>query len=187
MDQSVYRPSDLLRGVRTKNGFHNWVAGYDYNPTEFVGDGFQGNFLNNGIITPDRAWTAKLTEVKAVYAPAAFSDWDAATRFFTLRNKLAFSDLSDLYDLSYQLLRDGYVVEQQTLLLPAVPAGESAQITVPYHSVLDAGAEYVLHLFLRLKRAPCRPRGPWRAYRGRCEAPPLHRYDAGGQALLPSV
>ena len=153
VDQSVYRPSDLLRGVRTKNGFHNWVAGYDYNPTEFVGDGFQGNFLNNGIITPDRAWTAKLTEVKAVYAPAAFSDWDAATRSFTLRNKLAFSDLSDLYDLSYQLLRDGYVVEQQTLLLPAVPAGESAQITVPYHSVLDAGAEYVLHLSLRLKAA----------------------------------
>ena len=93
VDQSVYRPSDLLRGVRTKNGFYNWVAGYDYNSTEFVGDGFQGNFLNNGIITPDRAWTAKLTEVKAVYAPAAFSDWDAATRSFTLRNKLAFSDL----------------------------------------------------------------------------------------------
>ena len=115
VDQSVYRPSDLLRGVRTKNGFHNWVAGYDYNPIEFVGDGFQGNFLNNGIITPDRAWTAKLTEVKAVYAPAAFSDWEAATRSFTLHNKLAFSDLSALYDLSYQLLRDGYVVEQQTL------------------------------------------------------------------------
>lgn len=153
VDQSVYRPSDLQRGVRTKNGFHNWVAGYDYNATEFVGDGFQGNFLNNGIITPDRAWTAKLTEVKAVYAPAAFTDWDAATRSFTLRNKLAFSDLSDLYDLSYQLLRDGYVVEQQTLPLPAVPAGESAQIAVPYHSVIGAGAEYVLHLSLRLKTA----------------------------------
>ena len=97
--------------------------------------------------------TAKLTEVKAVYAPAAFSDWEAATRSFTLHNKLAFSDLSALYDLSYQLLRDGYVVEQQTLPLPAVPAGESAQIAVPYHSVLDTGAEYVLHLSLRLKAA----------------------------------
>ena len=59
VDQALYNPADLVNGIKTKNGFHNWVAGYDFNSLSGVGYG-QGNFLDNGVITPDRAWTAKL-------------------------------------------------------------------------------------------------------------------------------
>ncbi len=74
VDQSFYDPARLVNGERkSKNGFNYWVSGYDYNSTGGVGVGFQGNFVNNGLITPDRAWTGKLTEVKRVYQNAAFT------------------------------------------------------------------------------------------------------------------
>lgn len=153
VDQSIYNPADLKRGVKMKKGFHNWVAGYDFNDPKYVDLGFQGSFLDNGIITPDRAWTAKLTEVKAVYAPASFTQWDAAKRTFVLRNKAAFTDLSDLYTLSYQLLADGRVVEQAPLSLPRVAAGVSVLVNVPYQTALQTGVEYVLRLALHQKSA----------------------------------
>ena len=68
VDQSVYDPARLVNGQKkSANGFNYWVSGYDYNSTSGVNQGFQGNFLNNGIVTPDRTWTGKLSEVKKVY------------------------------------------------------------------------------------------------------------------------
>lgn len=153
VDQAIYRPEDLKRGLKVKNGFHNWVAGYDFNSPDYVNLGFQGNFLNNGIITPDRAWTAKLAEVKAVYAPVDFSGWDAKAKTFTLKNENAFTDLADYCTLSYQLLREGRVVEEGPLVLPRVAAGDAVTVAVPYKASLSSDAEYVLRLALRQKSA----------------------------------
>ena len=153
VDQSIYNPADLQKGVKMKNGFHNWVAGYDYNNTDYVDLGFQGNFLNNGLITPDRAWTAKLTEVKAVYAPAAFSDWNGRTKTFLIKNKNAFTDLADYCDLTYAVLRDGRVVEEGTQTLPHVAAGAWQTVSLPFATLVGDDAEYVFHLALRLNHA----------------------------------
>lgn len=150
VDQALYNPA----GDEEKNGFHNWVAGYDYNynSTSNVGLGFQGNFLDNGIVTPDRGWTAKLAEVKAVYANVAFSDWNTSSKTFILKNKNAFVNLADYYYLTYALLKNGSMVEEGRADLPSIAAGNSANVSVPFATSVSDGVEYVLHMYLRLKQ-----------------------------------
>lgn len=144
VDQAIYNPA----GDKTNKGFHNWVAGYDYNSTAAVGYGFQGNFLDNGIITPDRAWTAKLAEVKAVYANVSFESRSGKT--LTVKNKNSFVDLNT-FNLTYAVLRDGYIVEEGTANMPSITAGSTGTVSIPYTTSVSSDAEYVLHLYLRLK------------------------------------
>ena len=148
VDQSIYKPSDLVNGTKTKNGFHNWASGYDYNSTSGINYGFQGNFLNNGIITPDRAWTSKLTEVKKVYSNVTFSK-NGST--LTVKNKNSFIDLSG-YMLTYQLLCDGCLQEEGKLSSPSATAGNSANVTLPSFKT-DNDHEYLLNVQLRLKNS----------------------------------
>ena len=148
VDQSIYKPSDLVNGTKTKNGFHNWASGYDYNSTSGINYGFQGNFLNNGIITPDRAWTSKLTEVKKVYSNVTFSK-NGST--LTVNNKNCFIDLSG-YMLTYQLLCDGCLQKEGILSTPSATAGNSANVTLPNFST-DNNHEYLLNVQLRLKNS----------------------------------
>lgn len=148
VDQSIYKPSDLVNGTKTKNGFHNWASGYDYNSTSGINYGFQGNFLNNGIITPDRAWTSKLTEVKKVYSNVTFSK---NGNTLTVKNKNCFIDLSG-YMLSYQLLCDGCLQEEGILSTPSATAGNSAYVTLPDFTT-DNDHEYLLNVQLRLKNS----------------------------------
>ena len=151
VDQSFYDPARLVKGERkSENGFNYWVSGYDYNSTGGVGVGFQGNFVNNGLITPDRAWTGKLTEVKRVYQNAAFTDFYGGN--VTLKNKNSFISL-DGYDLIYQVLRDGRVVEEGTADMPAIAAGKEAKVAIPYTTNVGDDAEYLLNVSLRLKEA----------------------------------
>ena len=151
VDQSFYDPARLVKGERkSENGFNYWVSGYDYNSTGGVGVGFQGNFVNNGLITPDRAWTGKLTEVKRVYQNAAFTDFYGGN--VTLKNKNSFVSL-DGYDLVYQVLRDGRVVEEGTADMPAIAAGKEAKVAIPYTTTVGDDAECLLNVSLRLKEA----------------------------------
>ena len=151
VDQSFYDPARLVKGERkSENGFNYWVSGYDYNSTGGVGVGFQGNFVNNGLITPDRAWTGKLTEVKRVYQNAAFTDFYGGN--VTLKNKNSFIGL-DGYDLVYQVLREGRVVEEGTADMPAIAAGKEAKVAIPYTTTVGDDAEYLLNVSLRLKEA----------------------------------
>ena len=151
VDQSFYDPARLVKGERkSENGFNYWVSGYDYNSTGGVGVGFQGNFVNNGLITPDRAWTGKLTEVKRVYQNAAFTDFYDGK--LTLKNKNSFVSL-DGYDLVYQVLRDGRVVEEGTADMPVIAAGKEAKVAIPYTTNVGDDAEYLLNVSLRLKEA----------------------------------
>ncbi len=151
VDQAIYKPSDLVKGTKTKNGFHNWTAGYDYNQVAVNWNpvtGFQGNFVNNGIITPDRAWTSKLTEVKKVYSNVTFSK---SGNTLTVKNKNSFIDLSG-YMLTYQLLCDGCLQKEGTLSPPSATAGNSDNVTLPSFST-DNDHEYLLNVQLRLKNS----------------------------------
>ena len=149
VDQALYNPSDLVNGIKTKNGFHNWVAGYDFNSPSGVDYGFQGNFLDNGLITPDRAWTSKLTEVKQVYQNAEFISRDGQR--LTVMNKNSFTNLND-YDLVYALLRDGRTIAEGKVAMPSIPGGETGTVTVPFDKNLITGdAEFLLNVSLCLK------------------------------------
>ena len=155
VDQSVYDPARLVNGQKkSANGFNYWVSGYDYNSTSGVNQGFQGNFLNNGIVTPDRTWTGKLSEVKKVYQNVKFSDFSASAKSVNIANKYAFMPISsDNFDIAYRVMKDGRLVEEGTLAsFQTIAAGSSATVTLPINTAVDKSAEYLVNIELRIKK-----------------------------------
>lgn len=155
VDQSVYDPARLVSGQKkSENGFNYWVSGYDYNSPGGVDYGFQGNFLNNGIITPDRTWTGKLSEVKKVYQNVKFSSFNASAKSVNIANKYAFMPISqDNFDIAYRVMKDGRLIEEGTLAsFQTIAAGSSATVTLPINTAVDKSAEYLVNIELRIKK-----------------------------------
>ena len=155
VDQSVYDPTKLVNGQKkSENGFNYWVSGYDYNSPGGVDYGFQGNFLNNGIITPDRTWTGKLSEVKKVYQYVKFSDFSASAKSVNIANKYAFMPISsDNFEIGYRVMKDGYLVENGKVeSFNSIAAGSSATVTLPIRTSVEGSAEYLVNVELRVKK-----------------------------------
>ena len=155
VDQSVYDPARLVNGQKkSTNGFNYWVSGYDYNSTDGVDMGFQGNFLNNGIVTPDRTWTGKLSEVKKVYQYVKFSDFNASANSVNIANMYAFMPISsDNFEIGYRVMKDGYLVENGRLdNFTTIAAGSSATVNLPIQTSVEGSAEYLVNVELRVKK-----------------------------------
>ena len=155
VDQSIYDPEKLVKGQKkSENGFNYWVSGYDYNSTSGVDYGFQGNFLNNGIVTPDRTWTGKLSEVKKVYQYVKFSDFSASAKSVKIENKYAFMPISsDNFEIGYRVMKDGYFVENGKLeSFNTIDTGSSANVKLPIKTSADNSAEYLVNVELRVKK-----------------------------------
>ena len=145
VDQSIYDPQAIKSGVLDVNGFPKYMSGYDFPGPH------QGNFVNNGLVTADRAWTPKLIEVKKVYQYAAFT-YDKATGVLSVRNKYNFIDL-DNFDLRYTVLRNGEAVESSVVAMPATAPGATSQVTLALATDMQDGAEYHLNVELLKKEA----------------------------------
>ena len=155
VDQSVYDPARLVNGEKKdKNGFNYWVSGYDYNSTSGINYGFQGNFLNNGIVTPDRTWTGKLSEVKKVYQYVKFSNFSASAKSVKIANKYAFMPISqDNFEIGYRVMKDGYLVENGKVeSFTTINAGYSATVKLPITTEPEGSAEYLVNVELRVKK-----------------------------------
>ena len=138
VDQSIYDPQAIISGVLDVNGFPKYTSGYDYPGPH------QGNFCNNGVITADRAWTAKLTEVKKVYQNVKFTYSNGT---LSVKNKHNFTDLNE-YTLRYTILCNGDVVEEKTMAMPSVAPGVTADIALNFATEFEDGKEYALNIEL---------------------------------------
>ena len=148
VDQSIYNPTKIAAGtLKDANGFNYYVSGYDYNSPSGVNYGFQGNFLNNGLITADRQWSAELAEVKNVYKNVTFSSLSGKT--LTIKNKNNFTNLNK-YALQWFVLKDGRSVENGVVTMPSIAAGSTGTVSIPYTTTTTTDAEYILHLQLCL-------------------------------------
>ena len=160
VDQAIYDPLKIKEGeLVNKDGFHAWTAGYDYDdyvinhPGRFNDHSFQGNFLNNGIITADRAWTPKLTEIKKVYQYVEFSGLTADNKQVRIKNKYPFNNLADMFYLNYVVRKDGRVIEEGRVKEVNIPSGELRSINVPFKQVKNDDSEYTVTTSLCLKNA----------------------------------
>ena len=152
VDQGIYDTRRIKAGLPLVNpttGLHYYTSGYDYTQLNNGVEGFQGDFMSNGIITPGREWTPKLTEVKYVYRNVDFVSFSG--KQLTLKNKYAFTDLADLLTLHYAVLRDGVAVEHGQVSLPTIAPGSQAKVNVPYTTEVQDGHEYFITLSLCLK------------------------------------
>lgn len=153
VDQSVFDPMAIKNGTTmSADGYSGWTGGCDYDPWFKTHDNndkaFQGNFLNNGVITPDRKWTAKLTEVKKVYQNADFLSLDGNK--LTIKNEYPFNNLGEMFDLTYSVARDGVEVESGTASVN-IPALTTGEVTLPIKTTPEKGAEYTVTVGLVLK------------------------------------
>ena len=152
VDQGIYdtrRIKEHKPLIDSKTGLHYYTSGYDYTRMNRGDNGFQGDFMSNGIITPGREWTAKLEEVKYVYRDADFVGFK--NHKLTLKNKSAFTDLADAYILTYRILADGKEVEKGVAAVPSCKPGATCEVDIPYTTVVRADKEYVVELSLNLK------------------------------------
>ena len=152
VDQGIYdtrRIKEHKPLIDSKTGLHYYTSGYDYTRMNRGDNGFQGDFMSNGIITPGREWTAKLEEVKYVYRDADFVGFK--NHKLTLKNKSAFTNLADAYTLTYRILADGKEVEKGTAAVPSCKSGATCEVAIPYTTAVSADKEYVVELSLNLK------------------------------------
>lgn len=144
VDQSIYDSKDIENGNFEVNGMNKYRTGFDYPGPH------QGNFVNNGLITADRAWSPELTNVKYVYQYVKFVSYDVSAREVTIKNDYDFISLDKFY-LKYSVLVDGEVVEAGKIDMPSVKPGETVAVSVPYTTAEVAGKEMMLNLELCCK------------------------------------
>lgn len=119
-------------------------GGFGDKPNDF-------DFCCNGIVTPDRQVTPKLIEVKKVYQYIKFKPIELKAGKVKLENRYDFLNLNQ-FDLQWQLLKDGQIVESGVLSLGDAAPNKDIEVTIPYKTALDAGSEYFLNLSARLKK-----------------------------------
>lgn len=111
------------------------------------------NFCQNGLVGPDRSVQDELYEVKYVYQKYWFEadTLDIKNRKVSVYNESSITDLF-AYDVDYELLEDGKIVDSGTLNISCV-SGETTKFSVTYQMPENKaeGAEYFLNLKVVLR------------------------------------
>ena len=137
VDQSVRWPG--------KNGATIYAYGGDFNRY----DGSDGNFCDNGLISPDRVPNPHMYEV-GYYYQNIWTDTDRlASGTLGVYNENFFRDLS-AYRLNWELLCDGVVVRSGSVDRLDVAPHATAQVPVAIGKIGDKG-EWLLNVNYTLK------------------------------------
>ena len=129
VDQSMYR--------YTKDGRRYWGDGGEYGPNP--GGDIE---FGDGLLQSDRTPNPALYEVRKVYAPVQFDNFDPAKGQLTVHNRYDFLDLS-VVRFEWELQENGVSVAKGTLADLNTPAHGAAALSVPVGSFTRRGdAEY---------------------------------------------
>ena len=134
-----------LRWTNSK-GRQIWAYGGDFNTT----DQHDGNFCDNGLISPDRVPNPHMYEVGYYYQNIWTSLADGG-KALTVANENFFRDLS-AYRLEWTLLRNGEPVETGVVSNLNVAPQKSATVPVALPALSDCG-EWLLNVRYVLKRS----------------------------------
>ena len=114
------------------------------------------SFCQNGLVSPDRTPQPELSEVKYQYQNFWFSaDVNQLNnREVSVYNESNFTNLNE-YNVSYQLLENGVVVDERTVSDVDVAPQTTGTIKVPFEmpEKISAGSEFYLNISVTLKEA----------------------------------
>lgn len=145
VDQSIYSYDAIKNNQLTKNGFPAYITGYDCpGPHQY-------NFVNNGLVNADRAWSAELDEVKRIYQWVGFN-LNKDSRQVKLTNKYLDRNLDQFY-LKWTLLADGKPVQDGIVKKLNCAAGATETVDLKYNPTAFAGKELFLNIGLYTKEA----------------------------------
>ncbi|WP_286271464.1 glycoside hydrolase family 2 TIM barrel-domain containing protein [Thalassotalea hakodatensis] len=130
-----------------EHGQKYYAYGKDFHP-ELPTD---GNFLNNGLMNPDRKPHPHAYEVKKVYQNINFSKVDIQQGTFAIENEFFFTDL-DQYQLKWNIAADGKTIASGKQKMPTVQPRTTAKVTLPISKLIyDGSKEYVITLSAVIK------------------------------------
>ncbi|MDM5199434.1 glycoside hydrolase family 2 TIM barrel-domain containing protein [Fictibacillus enclensis] len=111
-----------------------------------------GNFMANGLVSPDRTVQPELTEVRKVYQNIDIKEEDLAKKKIKIKNENLFTNLSQ-YNAKWTLKEDGKVVEKGNIGKLSIKPEQTKTVTVPYRRPdLKPGKEYWLNVQFTLKK-----------------------------------
>ena len=117
-----------------------------------------GNFVADGLVSPDREPHPALLELKHVYRPVHIEAIDLARGLLRMTNRHAFGSLA-AYTLEAEVLAIDGATTHVDLPLPAIAAGETQDIHLD-RALLEGTGDRWLTLHLRRREAtPWCPRG----------------------------
>lgn len=123
-----------------ENGRHYWTYGGDYG----VDAPSNGNFLCNGIVSPDRTPHPAMAEVKYAHQNVAFEAADLASGKFKVLNRFYFTNLKK-YMISYEVKANGKTLKRGKVSLDVAPQ-QAAELDVPVSGLKPkAGTEYFVN------------------------------------------
>jgi len=125
-----------------EKGIKYWAYGHDYHP-DLPTD---GNFLNNGLVDPNRKPHPHYYEVKKVYQQIKFSPISIEKGVFEIFNKYDFIDLNG-FDIIWEIGEDGNVIANGSLGSIPVTAENKQKILIKYPEIkIKPGREYFIKL-----------------------------------------
>ncbi|MCG7530974.1 DUF4981 domain-containing protein [Psychrobium sp. MM17-31] len=135
-----------------ENGVKFWAYGKDFHPTLPT----DGNFLNNGLVNPDRQPHPHAYEVKKVYQPVRFKAVDLARGKVSIENRYNFKQLDELA-LDWVIEADGDVVYSGRIAMPKISAQSAKTLTLELPKLPKRDSkEYFLTLSAVTKQAQLR-------------------------------
>lgn len=134
---------------KTVDGVTFYAYGGDYNRY----DASDNNFLDNGLISPDRKKNPHAHEVAYYYQSVWTTAADLKKGEINIYNENFFTDLSN-YTAEWQLLVDGEAVQSGSLTDLKVAPQQTATVTLPYSlKGFTADQELLLNISYRLKNS----------------------------------
>lgn len=136
------------QGLKTiKNGKEIYAYGGDFGPEDVPSD---NNFLNNGLVQPDRKPNPHIYEVKHIQQNIKFYENDLSKGIINIKNWYFFRDLSN-YNFTWNIIADGNIVENGILSNVTVQPQEIKAFTIPFKTKLKPNTEYFLNVKATLK------------------------------------
>jgi len=123
-----------------EKGIEYWAYGHDYHP-DLPTD---GNFLNNGLVDPNRNPHPHLYEVKKVYQQIKFNAINILNGEFEIHNKYDFQTLED-FNINWEISEDGIVITSDSFGIIDVPPDSKKIIKINYPEIdTKPGSEYFI-------------------------------------------
>jgi len=134
---------------KNKEGVSFYAYGGDWNPY----DASDNNFMDNGLINPDRQPNPHMYEVRKMYQSIWTTPAALRKGIVNVYNENFFTDLSDYY-LEWQLLQNGEPVRQGVVMDLQIAPQQTQPVVLGYKETdLPAEGEILLNVTYRLKQA----------------------------------
>jgi beta-galactosidase len=166
VDQSVNRPipvggdSNTLLGKKSTKGdvpvaYQKVNSAVNPKDAFYYGGDFgdtpnDGDYVNDGLTTPDRRETAKLKEVKKVYQYIKIRSLDITKGKVEIENKYDFTNL-DGFTISWEELENGKIIKSGNLPSVSVKPNEKTTIDLPLDTNFNKASEYFVNVYFHLK------------------------------------